>query len=853
MAVAAVSAPARARSSSRGLFPQWAARLIGLAALATIGAFEWQNLVRDLPTGRVLSWVLASVLAAVGVLLVTREPARRSPSVRLFGPRRSRADVAAGVSERRAPRVLSPRARGAALFGVVILSLFVGYVLTSAPLELLKPRRWDDLLSGLGGGLQALGTVRLPYVSADPWPRIVLELLGCELLILAGLLTFWPRAASGSKPRVALAAAPERGYPFVALAVLIVVIASPVISLGNTGSIALGLALAGLSICFLWLERLPLRPGLGVAGLLLLALVGALPVSAAADRGEPWFDYRAFAESLGPDDPVRFSWTQSYGPIDWPRDGNEVMRVISGEPLYWKARNLDVFNGIAWQVGQQAPSTSGYDEPWEADLVDDWTSRPAWTEELQFQIRRVRTTDVYGAGTTIGIRDPSRAVRYALSPGTWDAPTGLRRNDSYTAEVHVPRPGPALLAKASVGDGDRWAADRVLTVPFKPGESATQVRGAFSRSSVVLDAEMHFNAWGSDDPGYAAYPTLGRSVGNIDHEMKRTKYARTWELVKELRAGAENPMDYIRRVDTFLRSSAFQYTERPPATPVDDAPLDYFINVSHLGYCQHFAGAMALMLRMAGIPARVATGFTPGGYSSRHKAWIVRDTDAHAWVEVWFEKYGWVDVDPTPSLTPARSQVAALAAAASSAPVTPDRDTGQDGATNREANPVSLRPELQLGRGDEQTGTVTGPSHWGFLRWVAGLALVLAAVLAVVLFIRRPRGKTPMDRAIYEVEDAMRRVGRPLSTGTTLTQLERRLGSHSPEVAAYLRSLTSGRYAPTPEPPPRSGRKALRRALAQGLGFGGGLRALWALPPRYERGERAPRTRTLEVETSVRG
>ncbi len=109
---------------------------------------------------------------------------------------------------------------------------------------------------------------------------------------------------------------------------------------------------------------------------------------------------------------------------------------------------------------------------------------------------------------------------------------------------------------------------------------------------------------------------------------------------------------------------------------------------------------------------------------------------------------------------------------------------------------------------------------------------MLALVLAIVLFFRRPRGKTPMDRAIAEVEAAMARVGRPVTTGTTLTQLERRLGSHSPEVSAYLRALASGRYAAVPEPPPRSGRRALRRALAQGLGFGGGLRAWWALPPR---------------------
>ena len=443
-----------------------------------------------------------------------------------------------------------------------------------------------------------------------------------------------------------LAAAPERGYPFVALAVLIVVIASPVISLGGTGSIALGLALAALSICFLWLERLPLRPGLGVAGLLLIALVGALPVAAAADRGEPWFDYRAFAESLGPDDPVRFSWTQSYGPIDWPRDGNEVMRVISGEPLYWKARNLDVFNGIAWQVSQQAPATSGYDEPWEADLVDDWTNRPAWTEELQFQIRRVRTTDVYGAGTTTAsaTRRARSGPRSRPAPGT--RPAGLRRNDSYTAEVHVPRPGAALLAKASVGDGDRWAAERVLTVPFKPGESATQVRGAFSRSSVVLDAEMHFDAWGSDDPGYAAYPTLGRSVRDIDQRHAAHQVRAHVGAGQGVPRGRREPDGLHPQRRRLPARPAFRYTERPPRTPVDDAPLDYFINVSHLGYCQHFAGAMALMLRMAGIPARVATGFTPGGYSSRHKAWIVRDTDAHAWVEVWFDEYGWVDDRP---------------------------------------------------------------------------------------------------------------------------------------------------------------------------------------------------------------
>ena len=66
------------------------------------------------------------------------------------------------------------------------------------------------------------------------------------------------------------------------------------------------------------------------------------------------------------------------------------------------------------------------------------------------------------------------------------------------------------------------------------------------------------------------------------------------------------------------------------------------------GYCQHFAGAMALMLRYLGIPARVAAGFSSGVYDEERKQWTVYDRDAHTWVEVWFNGYGWLPFDPTP-------------------------------------------------------------------------------------------------------------------------------------------------------------------------------------------------------------
>ena len=72
---------------------------------------------------------------------------------------------------------------------------------------------------------------------------------------------------------------------------------------------------------------------------------------------------------------------------------------------------------------------------------------------------------------------------------------------------------------------------------------------------------------------------------------------------------------------------------------------------------------MALLLRMAGIPARVATGFTSGALDRKAKEYVVRDLDAHSWVEVWFPGYGWVTFDPTPAAAPPRSPGATTAAA----------------------------------------------------------------------------------------------------------------------------------------------------------------------------------------------
>jgi transglutaminase-like putative cysteine protease len=783
-----VSSPEIEGRPPTALMPVWAARLVGFTSLAALAALEWQRMIGGLSSGRALLWVAVAVGGATAVVACSRLRGR----ARAVGP-----------------VVLA----GATLVAAVLVS--------GIDLALLKPREWGATIEGAANGLQSLGTVRLPYAGSDPWPGIALELSGALLLAGAGLVSVWPRGG-------------ERGYPFMALVALLVLVAAPVISLGGARPVFLGAILTALLVCFLWLERLPLRPGLGVAALLGVALAGALPLAAVADQGEPWFDYKAFAEGLGPDDPVRFVWNQEYGPIDWPRDGNEVMRVKTDQPSYWKARNLETFDGRGWVDTPVGDGRRG----WEDEVPDDWRNRPGWTSTAEVSVRRMRTRDVIGAGTIMDVTDTTRPVSQTR-PGRWESLTEMRRGDSYTVRTHVPRPVGGQVRETSTGADGRMAEDLVIGVPLKPGRELQARRLGSPVPGVVREARIVFRPYGDEREPIAEFPSIDRGSAEAVPVLRRSLYWRTWKLSQRLKEGTETPYEYLRKVDAYLHQG-FSYSERPTPPPRGRAPLDAFLLDTKDGYCQHFSGAMALLLRMGGVPARVATGFSPGGFSARREAWIVRDTDAHAWVEAWYDSFGWATYDPTPEATPARSQIAVLQdppplleSASDSAGAVAGGGAG--GPIQRAGG---VRGDLLFDLQRKTTTASPADDGGGTAWWVWALVAVgVAAAVGLVSFlvIRRRgaggAGLTPHDRAIAELEAALRRAGRPAPAGTTLRQLEHRLGA-SPEASAYLRALRAGRYAPTAPPPTAAQRRALRRALATGLGPLGRLRTWWALPPR---------------------
>ena len=282
----------------------------------------------------------------------------------------------------------------------------------------------------------------------------------------------------------------------------------------------------------------------------------------------------------------------------------------------------------------------------------------------------------------------------------------------------------------------------------------------------------------------------------------------------------------VRGGATRSRPICVAASSTPPTFPTHTYPLRSFLFEDEAGYCQQFAGSMALMLRMVGIPARVVSGFAPGNLDSEQGVYEVRDLDAHAWVEVYLRRIGWVTFDPTPAAAPAASQTLNPEVAA----LFTDRSPPSDQPIGRGD---SLAPDPE---GDGAAAATGSGGPWGKAA-LAALALVIAgAAGAVAVCWRRRRrlvGGELVEAQLEELRRALQRLGWRLPREVTLLALERRFRTaERTGVSAYVAGLREHRYgvgAP-PAPGPRE-RRALRRALARGGGVRARMRGLIAIPP----------------------
>jgi transglutaminase-like putative cysteine protease len=127
---------------------------------------------------------------------------------------------------------------------------------------------------------------------------------------------------------------------------------------------------------------------------------------------------------------------------------------------------------------------------------------------------------------------------------------------------------------------------------------------------------------------------------------------RTVALAKQMHRVAGSDKAFISDVLNMFRDKAFFYTLEPPV--LGSNPVDRFLFDTRQGFCEHYASAFAVMMRAAGLPSRIVLGYQGGEMNPMGDYMIVRQSDAHAWTEVWLPGEGWLRVDPTASVAPER-------------------------------------------------------------------------------------------------------------------------------------------------------------------------------------------------------
>ncbi len=720
-------------------------RLVTFGALALYGVMRWATLEQPSPGPRLAGLLVLAVLVAGA------------------GP------------------WLDQRSRALAVAGVVC-GLFAMLAISGIPVSWLIHARVAVIVQGVSLGVSALPGTLVPYLGIDAWVRLVIALgAGVLLLDAAIMVAFAPRSL-GDLRRAAAA------LPLMALAIVPATLVHPQLPYVQ------GFVLLALVAAFMWGERVA-SPRAGGA----IAAVGAAGLAAAilapsVDQGHPWLNPRDLANSLAPSRVDSFDWTQRYGPFTWPRDGREVLDIQSPRPDYWKAENLDVFDGVGWEQGAGATG-SRVPRPSPAELR-------RFTQTIQVTIRAMSSTEVIADGFASRPADVGGALVPGISPGSWVTGAPLQSGDSYTVRTYSPSPTAAELQHDRGGYPVADLADELtIGLPMKGLQTG------------ALD-EVQFPVFHA---GASARNVIGPPGTSGEVLIDESPYARAYELARALAAKSATPFAFVLAVEHFLSgANGFSYDENPPLSPY---PIESFLFSSRRGYCQQFAGAMALLLRMGGVPARVATGFATGDYNAALHQYAVSDIDAHSWVEAWFPGYGWVRFDPTPASAPARS---------GSLPLLPALGGGTAGRVAKHA--VGRRNQ-----GSNATGVSAAHSRsaGGGVPAVALLAALIVVIgLAAAIALRTlARAAFSVPQLVAELERALARSGRQPASGITLHALEQRFRS-SPDAQGYIRTLRLARFGGADKLPDIRQRRALRAQLGIGLGLLGKLRAWWALPPR---------------------
>ena len=410
--------------------------------------------------------------------------------------------------------------------------------------------------------------------------------------------------------------------PTIVVAAVAVGVGFPATLLEDAYGFRLGMLALG-SVLWAFVVLRSGRLGRAVPGVALAAVV-VVAASAAASGGvapgETHVDWRGwdpFARGGGGGD-FRFVWDATYAGISFPARPTVVFRIRAPQRAqYWRASTLDTFVADRWIENLYPVDAGTASGRLPADpLVPERDRKPGSWLHQQVTIDGYEDDHVVAAGAPALVDGRALGRVSFLSGGVMRGATPVQSGTTYSVWSYAPEPSPRALAASPA----RYpaAADRYLEL---------------------------------DRAQFLGYGTPGRarriaSMFHDDRYQPLWAYRPLWRDAQRITSRARSPYEATLRLERWFRSGGnFTYDEQPPRS-AGLPPLVDFVERTRAGYCQHFAGAMTVMLRMLGVPARVAVGFTAGTW--RGGVWTVTDYQAHAWVEAWFAGYGWLTFDPTP-------------------------------------------------------------------------------------------------------------------------------------------------------------------------------------------------------------
>jgi transglutaminase-like putative cysteine protease len=270
----------------------------------------------------------------------------------------------------------------------------------------------------------------------------------------------------------------------------------------------------------------------------------------------------------------------------WKQKDDIDYVVVSPQPSYWRVKVYDTYSSEGWSNRPVSEDLLEKDVPWEA-------------------------TDAAATGETI----------------TYKVTTNIKTDALLTAGNYISSDINALVG---ISDGDviSVTTPRVLS----PGEHYSVT------SRVSSPSPEELSLVGSDYPSSIATQYV-RLPANFPDEIR--------ELSKEITGDAETPYQKVLAIDNYL--SRFPYQEEIEAPPAGVDAVAYFLYDQKSGFCLYFASAMVVMLRSVDVPARLAVGYISGEKGDEEGEYILRSNYYHAWPQVYFTGYGWVDIEATPS------------------------------------------------------------------------------------------------------------------------------------------------------------------------------------------------------------